>query len=138
MNTYRKRYSNYDSHERVLKSTRAVVGTLETTSTPTALQATLEEGADCYGPFKSMVVGRSASTVPTHIPTADVAIGAPTQPAAMLKLEMLPIPADFRWRGKYGHLTYPKHIPHETLVTHAKFVTWRSARTPTTASTSAA
>ena len=74
VNTYRKRYSNYDSHERVLKSTRAVVGTLETTSTPTALQATLEEGADCYGPFKSMVVARSASTVPT----ADVAIGAPT------------------------------------------------------------
>lgn len=41
----------------------------------------------------------------------------------MLKLEMLPIPKDFRWRGKYGHLTYPKHIPHEQLVTHAKFVT---------------
>ena len=41
----------------------------------------------------------------------------------MLKLEMLQIPADFRWRGKYGHLTYSKHIPHEQLVTHAKIAT---------------
>ena len=29
----------------------------------------------------------------------------------MLKLEMLPIPNNFRWRGKFGHLTYAKHIP---------------------------
>ena len=41
----------------------------------------------------------------------------------MLKLDLQPIPDGFRWRSKYGHLTYSSYLSHEQLVAHAKMIT---------------
>lgn len=41
----------------------------------------------------------------------------------MLKLDLKEIPDGFRWRSKYGHLTYANHISEQQLVAHARMLT---------------